>query len=299
MKIPKVTLDQWRTLQAVVDCGGYAQAAEKLHRSQSSISYAVAKLQEQLGIDVLRIEGRKAFLTDEGKAILQRSRHVIESAAGVEQLAASLRRGWEAELRLVVDGAFPSDCLIEVLKAFEPISKGCRIQLREVMLSGAAEAVESGDAELIIGAWVPRGHLGEQITHIEFVAVASPEHPLHHLNRSLLPADLQAHRQVVISDSGQKQNIDKGWLEADQRWTVTHLSTAISTITHGLGYGWIPRQLITKELASGKLIPLPLREGGAEKVPLYMIFGHPDNVGPATIELADLFRQITTANSEV
>lgn len=33
MKPPRVTLDQWRTLQAVIDHGGYAQAAAHLHRS--------------------------------------------------------------------------------------------------------------------------------------------------------------------------------------------------------------------------------------------------------------------------
>ena len=38
MKAPRVTLEQWRTLQAVVDYGGYAQAAEALHRSQSSVA---------------------------------------------------------------------------------------------------------------------------------------------------------------------------------------------------------------------------------------------------------------------
>ncbi|MEX6039186.1 helix-turn-helix domain-containing protein [Providencia hangzhouensis] len=35
----RTTLDQWITLQAVVDYGGFAQAAEILHRTQSSISY--------------------------------------------------------------------------------------------------------------------------------------------------------------------------------------------------------------------------------------------------------------------
>ena len=48
MTHPRVTLDQWRTLAAVVDHGGFAQTAEHLHRSQSSVSYTVAKLQEQL-----------------------------------------------------------------------------------------------------------------------------------------------------------------------------------------------------------------------------------------------------------
>ena len=57
-KAPRVTLEQWRVLQAVVDHGGFAQAAEALHKSQSSISYTVAKLQEQLGFPLLAIEGR-------------------------------------------------------------------------------------------------------------------------------------------------------------------------------------------------------------------------------------------------
>ena len=47
MNTQKTTLDQWRALQAVVDFGGYAQAAEQLFRSQSTISYTVAKLQAE------------------------------------------------------------------------------------------------------------------------------------------------------------------------------------------------------------------------------------------------------------
>ena len=66
MKAPRVTLDQWRTLQAVVDHGGFAQAAEALHRSQSSVSYTVARMQDQLGVPLLRIDGRKAVLTEAG-----------------------------------------------------------------------------------------------------------------------------------------------------------------------------------------------------------------------------------------
>jgi len=45
---PYITLDQWRALITVVDSGGYAQAAEVLHKSQSSVTYAVQKLQSQL-----------------------------------------------------------------------------------------------------------------------------------------------------------------------------------------------------------------------------------------------------------
>ena len=69
MKPLKVSLDQWRALQAVVDYGGYAQAAAQMHRSQSSVSHAVSKLQAQLGVPLLRIEGRRAVLTTAGEVV--------------------------------------------------------------------------------------------------------------------------------------------------------------------------------------------------------------------------------------
>jgi DNA-binding transcriptional LysR family regulator len=57
------SIDQWQVLAAVVDAGGFAQAARTLHKSQSAISYTLAQLQESLGVRLLQIEGRRAVLT--------------------------------------------------------------------------------------------------------------------------------------------------------------------------------------------------------------------------------------------
>src|SRR4051794_11176293 len=88
-----ITLKQWKTLHAVVDCGGFSDAAEFLNVSQSAISYTVAKLQEQLGIPILKVEGRKAQLTEAGRELLQRSRHLIKDAIELEIFAENLRFG--------------------------------------------------------------------------------------------------------------------------------------------------------------------------------------------------------------
>src|SRR5690554_7889509 len=125
MKAPRVTLDQWRTLQAVVDHGGFAQAAAALHRSQSSVSYTVARMQEQLGVPLLEIVGRRAVLTDAGAALLRRSRHLVQQAQQLEELARNMDQGWEAEVQLVVDAAYPTEHLSCALEAFIPQSKGC------------------------------------------------------------------------------------------------------------------------------------------------------------------------------
>lgn len=290
MAIPKVTLEQWRVLQAVVDNGGFAQAALALHRSQSSVSYAIQKLQEQLGTRLLHIVGRKAELTETGKVLLRQSRQLLDTANELEDMAQIMSSGWETEIQLVVDAAYPTRDLIDVLKQFEPLSQGTRVQLKEVVLSGAEEALLSGNADLVITAFLPQGYLGDLLTEIDFLAVAHPDHPLHHLQRELTTRDLQQALQVVTSDSGLIQQRDVGWQSAEHRWSVTKLETAVETISRGLGFAWLPVHMIEKQLQSGELKPLPLREGRRYQAQFYLVKSRPSQPGPATEKLAELFK---------
>ncbi len=52
MQAPHITLEQWRALIAVVEAGGYAQAALSLNKSQSAVTYSVQKIEEMLGVEV-------------------------------------------------------------------------------------------------------------------------------------------------------------------------------------------------------------------------------------------------------
>ena len=72
-------------LHAVVEHGGFAQAAEALHKSQSTISYAVNKLQQQLDVQILEIKGRKAVLTDAGQVLLRRSESLLKDSEALEK----------------------------------------------------------------------------------------------------------------------------------------------------------------------------------------------------------------------
>lgn len=291
MKAPRVTLEQWRTLQAVVDHGGYAQAAEALHRSQSSVSYTVARMQEQLGVPLLEIVGRKAMLTEAGSVLLRRSRHLLKEAQQLEELAWNMDQGWEAEVQLVVEAAYPTERLARALEAFIPQSKGCRVQLREEVLSGVEELLHNGSADLAISGISISGHLPQQLNATEFVAVAHPHHPLHQLNRTLSHNDLESHLQVVIRDSGRRQPRNEGWLGAEQRWTVTSLYTAAKLVAQGLGFAWLPQHDITEQLERGTLAVLPLAQGSQRAAQMYLYANKDKPLGPATRILANLIIQ--------
>lgn len=288
----KVTLEQWRALQAVVDAGGYAQAASQLNRSQSSLSHAVAKLQAQLGVRLLRIEGRKAVLTEQGVALLNRSRQLVQDAAALEQFAVELSQGWEADIQLVVDAAFPAHLLMTALQRFKPVSRGSRVHLTQVVMSGADEAIEEGWADLVIGGYHPTHLLGDVLLEIDFVAVAHPRHALHQLGRELTLSDLKRELQVVVADSGVRQKRDSGWLPAEHRWTVTNIDNAIEAIRCGLGFCWLPRHRVDGLIAQGELLPLPLREGRLYRENMYLMFGKSGAPGPATQALAAQFRAL-------
>jgi len=292
MSTPKVSLDQWRALQAVIDCGGFAQAAEQLHRSQSSVSYSVNRLQELLGVKLMHIEGRKAVLSESGKVLLQRSRQLLADASAIEQQAHHLEQGWEAEIRLAVEASYPTQKLMDALKQFEPLGKDTRIRLQEVVLSGGEEILLSGEADLVISPYVPQGFLGEELVKVNFIAVAHPDHALHQLDRKLTTHDLNRETHVVVSDSGSK-GIDSGWLSDSKRWMVTSLESARKIISSGLGFGWLPEKEIEQQINNAELKCLPLKEGQQRTGILYLVYADLEQVGPATRQLAEILKQVS------
>ncbi|MEN8720408.1 MAG: LysR family transcriptional regulator [Oceanococcaceae bacterium] len=286
----RISLAQWQALLAVVDAGGYAQAADMLHKSPSSLNAAIHKMEELLGIKVFVVKGRKAELTATGHMLVRRARLLLAEAGELESAARKLSEGWEAEVRLAVDHLFPVDCLFAVLAEFSAQAPLTRIDLRETVLSGGDEALLQGEVDLAVLPQAPPGFLGEPLMTVDFVAVAHPQHPLHEPQRALGPQDVRSHRQLVIRDSGRTRLRDAGWLGAEQRWTVSHMSTSIRAVRNGLGFAWFPRHRIADELASGVLKPLPLREGAERRASLELVFRDRDYAGPATRELARLLR---------
>jgi DNA-binding transcriptional LysR family regulator len=290
MAAPRITLEQWRVFTAVVDHGGYARAAAALHKSQSSMTYAVQKLESQLGVKAFRIDGRKAGLTPTGELLYRRARYLLDEAAGLEQSAQRLSAGWEAEFRVAVEVIFPTWLLLECLERLGRESPHTRIELIESVLGHRTDALARGQADLAIFGSIPSGFLGEPLMRLRFVLVAHPDHPLHRLGRKLSMRDLRAHRHLVVRESS-PDRASAPSMETAQRWTVGHLATSIEAARSGHGFTWLPEERIRRELEAGLLKPLPLREGGERYAELYLIFADREHAGPATRRLAEIIRE--------
>jgi DNA-binding transcriptional LysR family regulator len=289
----RITLEQWRCLVAVVESGGYAQAAATLHKSQSSITYALQKLEAALGAKAFVIVGRKAVLTPTGQMLYRRARTLLEDASGLERAGRKLSAGWEAEISLAVEVVFPTWLLLECLNRFGTESPQTRIELLETVLGGTPEALQSGGVDLAVSPDVPPGFSGEPLMPVHFIPAAHPNHPLHRLGREITSRDLRKHRHLVVRDSGSRRDKRARTIEVEQRWTVTNMPTSIGAACRGYGFAWFPEDKIRGELAEGSLKPLPLRGGRRRTVQLYLIFTDPDAAGPGTLRLAEIIREKT------
>jgi DNA-binding transcriptional LysR family regulator len=289
--LPRVTLEQWRTLAAVVDAGGYAQAAERMHKSQSALTYAISKLESQLGVEAFTIRGRKAILTPTGQLLYRRARALLDEAASAERAAKALSAGWEAEITIAVEILFPTWLLLSCLDRFGAESLHTRIEVIESVLGGTGEALLQGKVDLAIAPQIPPGFVGDPLMRIRAIPVAHPDHPLQKLERKLTLRDLRAYRHLLVRDSGSKRDARALSVEVEQRWTVSTMATSILAARLGYGFAWFPEDLIRAELDAGTLKALPLAEGVERFGELYLIFADRDAAGPGTLRLAAIIRE--------
>jgi DNA-binding transcriptional LysR family regulator len=295
----RISLKQWKMFHAVVDCDGFTGAASHLHISQSAISYTLAKLQEQLGVPLLKLEGRKAQITEEGKILLERSRALVRSAMELEALAENLRHGWGPEIRLVVDPSFPSQLLMLALRKLSPFPLNIRLSVEEATMDQAEKALHERTTDLAIGTQVPLGFVGNELIEIEYIAAAHPEHPLFGLKREITVEDLEKQLQIVISGSNDYVTADFNYRlpRYTRIWNVSGFDTAIGALRHCLGYAWLPKYRVQRWLDQNQIRILPLNKGSVYKTSLYLIFGRSLNPDSGAKRFADVLCNLAANGS--
>ena len=280
MKLPKTSLEQWATLIAVHEEQSFAAAAERLNKSQSSISYSIKKLNEYLPVDAIKLQGRKAKLTEQGLVLLRKAYCLVDIANDIETSAQYLAAGWEAELTIAIDALIYMPEVLKNLASFSNKYPQTRLRILETTLSATDEALFEKKAQLALTARIPQGFLGTPIGSAKKIFVAHPEHPLFKQKQPLSEDELRQHRQIVVRDSGIKRNQDAGWLGAEQRWTVSSFTALIDTVKNKIGFASIPERFIRDELAKGELKQVELQMDNTSAITLYLILAEGDKAGP-------------------
>lgn len=272
MELPHTTLEQWIVLQTVVNEGSYAQAAEVLYRSQSSVSYALSSLQQRLGLPLLQIVGRKAELTEQGRALLSQAQPLITAFAQLEARAVGLQQGAKTQISLVVDAVFPKEILFLSLQAFQQMFPDTQLQLTEILRNETDRQLQERAADLYITTQ-PAEYTPDSrwLMDVEFVPVAAREHPLLSTVGPLTSTELARYPLITLVDRDSQRD-EKRKAYQMVNWSFTTIETAIEAIVHGVGYGWVPRHVVQERLRAGELGCLPMGENAVRKTALYLTY---------------------------
>jgi DNA-binding transcriptional LysR family regulator len=117
--LDSLALDQTRVLIAVAEAGSFSAAARRLGGVQSAVSQAMQTLEETLRLSLFDRSGKTPVLTDAGRMVLNDARQVVQRADALRSHAETIAGGTEPELAFAVDALFPTDILMEGLRALQ------------------------------------------------------------------------------------------------------------------------------------------------------------------------------------
>jgi DNA-binding transcriptional LysR family regulator len=293
----RLTLDALQVLDAIARRGSFAAAGDELHRTTSTLSYTVKKLEDDLGVQVFDRSGHRAVLTEAGRLLLDEGRAVLDAARAVERRARSLGQGWEAELVIASNELVPLTPLLEAVRDFYAAGHPTRIRLLSEVLGGVWDALVTQRADIALTELESTGAMG--ISHrplgaVSFVFAVAPDHPLALEPQPVKQTTIRRHRVVVVADSSRQASPrSSGITSAADVLTVATLQAKLEAQAAGLGVGFLPKALAAEPIAQGRLVPLRVA-APKPRVQLSLAW-RSQGAGPAALWFADRLQGLPLA----
>ena len=254
-----VTIHQLLCFDAVVTEGSFQAAAEKLLRSQPTVSSSVKNLETQLQLNLLDRSGYRVTLTEAGRSFHQRARVLLHELQNLRNHAAQLVMGEESELRVVIGDLCPLPEILKLLRRFFDGCPGTRLHLHFEAIAGPWQRLFDDEADLILH------HIDKADMRLEFidlftvkvVPVVAPNFLRFPISRSISPEQMRDYVQCVIRDTA-RGSLPKNYflVEGARSWTVSDQLMKKELIVQGMGWGHMPKYLIEQELRERRLLPI-------------------------------------------
>ena len=289
-----LTLDQFLTFTTVAEEGSFSATARRMNRAQSAVTYAIQKLEDQLGLLVFDRSSYRPTLTEAGAALLPRAIRIMREVEAFSDQARGITQGLEPELPLVVDAMFPMPRIVDALRVFGERYPTVPTRIYVASMGATANLVLDGTCTFgiaLIFAVEGSALRAYPIETVRMVAVAAPCHPLSALRRPISTDELQQHVQLVLTDhSGRTDKRDNGVLSR-RNWRLGDLGAKHAMLLGGLGWGGMPLHMVQSDIDAGRLCRIEPEEWGqfANGVELSMCLIHRNDhlLGPAARWLSD------------
>lgn len=238
-----------RYFEAVAEERHFGRAAARLHMAQPPLSQQIRRLEEELGVTLLRRSTRKVELTPAGEAYLDRVREILAAVTEAGDEAHRIEAGIEGRLVIGCVGSATYSLLPALARRLREQLPGLDFSFRgEMAVPEQVEALRSRRIDLaLLRPPIDDEDLVVRTLRRERLIVALPEG--HRLARRarLRMADLREEDLVVHTGHGRTVMYDtvvslcrSAGFDPRIRHEVAETSTMITFVAAGLGVAVVP-----------------------------------------------------------
>ncbi|MBV7485028.1 LysR substrate-binding domain-containing protein [Bordetella sp. BOR01] len=141
-------LDLLHSFVSVVDAGGFTRAGERVHRTQSTVSQQIRKLEDALGCALFVREGRRVHLTEDGERLLGYARRMLALSTEIRETVSGRQR--VDVVRLGVPDEFAIERLTDVVAGFVRRHPLVRLSVRCDISMSLTRGLARGDLDVAL-----------------------------------------------------------------------------------------------------------------------------------------------------
>ncbi|MFG1464921.1 LysR substrate-binding domain-containing protein [Xanthobacter sp. DSM 24535] len=169
-------LDLLRAFVSVVDAGGFTRAGARVHRTQSTVSQQIRRLEEAAGCALLHREGRGVRLTEEGERLIGYARRIL--ALSAEAKAALRQDAPQATVRVGIPDDFALVPLTRTVAAFARARPDVRLHVCCGLSRTLAADLARGDLDVALLKREPGGGEALAVWPEHLVWISAANHPV-------------------------------------------------------------------------------------------------------------------------
>lgn len=256
---------QLRYFLAVVDHQGFSRAAEKLLIAQPSLSQTIKTLEREAGVPLFHRVGRRAVLSEAGKALVGPARLVVRDLEAAQSALADLKGVRSGRLELIAmpsPGVEPLTTMIATYTKLYPtvtVSTDAAFTVEDVVTS-----VRTGSTEIgLLGSDKPITVPDVDVIALErqpLVLIINPEADDFGGRTVLGPHDLAGQR-VIVSQRGSLMralvdDILASGVSVEIAVEVAHRTSVLPLILAGVGHAVMPMSWAPLARQSGLRVAL-------------------------------------------
>lgn len=250
------------TLKTILETGSFQNAARKLNYTQSTVTFQMQQLEQELSIKLFEKIGRKMILTQVGQELLPYIDTVLQSTEQICNYGKSISE-MTGTLRVAIPESFLSYKMQPILKAFREQAPNVQLILKAMNCYAIQDEIINGGVDIgvhyDVGGY-PYTVLTELLADFELTLVASSviaseqldflkQHQRKPLN--LISSDRCSIYQKMFDRYLQEKNIILNTIM--ELWSI---EATKKSVVSNLGIAYLPKFTVEEELKSGALIAL-------------------------------------------